>query len=889
MSLNNISLTLICLIVLTYDSVQISVGPCFMKNCLCTVKNVDIKLDLRCFGKNINRKSVTFENHFKIFVFSLKELNISELPQKFFFGLEIDRFDISSNNISSLSTDTIDFTGIVFLYSLDFFDNKISKIDSNALEPLYNTLLDLDFDNNQLWLETNILTEKSELNKLVNLRKLNLNKNNISAIPYLLNCKNLTSLILSNNNIYYLSEIFSDRIPKSIQSLDLSSNQISGIDQLFFEQFINLNMLNLKSNQLKQIADGTITPSIKVLYLNKNELEQISIKQNSKVVLFKIQSKKKFDIKISTTACFFDGCDCSNNKKLDIENVNCYEKNINKNSIVVYNKSNSVEISLKYLNISELPSNFFLGLKIVRFDISRNKISSLSPDTMNFTGIVFLYSLDFFDNKISKIDSNALEPLYNTLLDLDFDNNQLWLETNILTEKSELNKLVNLRKLNLNKNNISAIPYLLNCKNLTSLILSNNNIYYLSEIFSDRIPKSIQSLDLSSNQISGIDQLFFEQFINLNMLNLKSNQLKQIADGTITQSIKVLYLNKNSITKIPFIKNSRNIKLDLSNNKIGNILNDDFCSNYIPHPFLQIDSLNLKDNKLDTFHPCIYLGLQNSNEFIKIQLSKEMYNRNLINLLKLLKIEIPRINDNHTRANDTIGISENALTYNQIKKDCDNLGFSCAKNTRVSTIRPLPIIAKKHDCKAIIDLKNEISIDSLNIIFVINYCNLTLQFLLRNKSDSSAIINVNEEKNKYCNIIKEIKKEYNFSVNSVIKFQTCNKTLLLKESNVDIFFALKNITILNQDLKDDFKVLINDVIKNITESVINEDDEINIDDRFITKWGTPTSKTRQSSTVEPTRPLAKESNWLFYKKWLRYSNLLNVAAFNPSLFFFFLG
>jgi Leucine-rich repeat (LRR) protein len=1281
MILKYISLAFICLSVFVYDSAQISVGPCFMKNCLCTVKNIDIRLDLSCFDKNINRKSRTFESHFKIFVFSLKGLNISELPQKLFFGLEIERFDISSNSILSLSNDTINFTGIKYLFSLDFFNNNISKIDSNALEPLYKTLVDLDFDSNQIGLEKNIFNEKSELNKLFNLRKLNLNKNNMSEIPYLFNCLNLTSLILSNNNLNHLSVIFSHHIPKSIKTLDLSYNQINEIDQLFFEQFANLNTLNLKSNQLKQIADGTFTPSIKFLYLNKN-----SFRQKIKVVPFKIKSNKKFEFKISTTACFFHGCECSKNRKLDIENVNCYEKNINKNSIVVFDKSKSVEISLKYLNISELPQNFFFGLKIVRFDISLNKISSLTNDTINFTGVEYLFSLDFFNNNISKIDSNALEPLYKTLVDLDFDSNQIGLEKNIFNEKSELNKLFNLRKLNLNKNNVSEIPYLFNCLNLTSLILSNNNLYHLSVIFSPHIPKSIQTLDLSYNQINEIDQLFFEQFTNLNTLNLKSNQLKQIADGTFTPSIKFLYLNKNSITKIPFIKNSNNIKLDLSNNQIERITYDDFCSHNISHPFLSIDSLNMKDNMLDSFHPCIYLGLKNSNEFIKIHISKELYNRNLTNLLKVPKIEIPLLNENQFKANDTLGISSNeltydqiknecenlgfgcdkyshiiiedknsttacffhgceclknrtldienvncyekninknsivvfdksksveislkylniselpqnfffglkivrfdislniissltndtinftgveylfsldffnnniskidsnaleplyktlvdldfdsnqigleknifnekselnklfnlrklnlnknnmseipylfnclnltslilsnnnlnhlsvifshhipksiktldlsynqineidqlffeqfanlntlnlksnqlkqiadgtftpsikflylnknsitkipfiknsnnikldlsnnqierityddfcshnishpflsidslnmkdnmldsfhpclalqlslaqmngnktikiliytkefctdyllktfeilkieiplmcknrtranetldipanSLTYDQIKKDCDNLGFSCTKNTEVSTIKPSPIIEKKDYCKAIRDLKNEISIDSLNISFVINYCNLTLQFFLRNESDSSALINVNEEKNKYCNIINAIKKEYNFSVNSFIKFQTCNESILLKENNVHIIFALKNITILNQSLKDDFGEIINDVIKHLTKSVINEDDEIDIEDRFITKWGTP----QQSSTLKPRRHLPKEndspiSSWIRFQyngldffSWIRYF----IAAANPS---FFLG
>ena len=185
---------------------------------------------------------------------------------------------LNSDGISGLSS-------LAELTSLGLGDNKLDNVDalaqvgtlgkleslllsSNQLEvlPLFNNLESLI----HLSLNSNQLTSVDGLSGLHNLTYLYLGGNELTDISALGGLSDLSTLNLHSNQLADDDLIVFDNL-KALQSLDLSENQLSGNDLLFLPK--SLTSLNLSGNNISGSLSGLRDlANLTHLGLNNNEL-----------------------------------------------------------------------------------------------------------------------------------------------------------------------------------------------------------------------------------------------------------------------------------------------------------------------------------------------------------------------------------------------------------------------------------------------------------------------------------------------------------------------------------------------------------------------------------------------------------------------------------------
>ena len=162
--------------------------------------------------------------------------------------------------------------------------------------------------------------------------------------------------------------------------------------------------------------------------------------------------------------------------------------------------------------------------------------------------------------------------------------------SNIFTGKelAILEKLTDLQSLDLSSNQISNIRFLEKLTGLQSLSLRFNQISDYS--FIEKLT-GLQSLDLSYNQISDIR--FLEKLTGLQSLDLSYNQISDIRFLEKLTGLQLLALSYNQISDIRFLKNLMGLQsLDLRKNQI---LDTRFLENLMGLQSLDLSSNSISD------------------------------------------------------------------------------------------------------------------------------------------------------------------------------------------------------------------------------------------------------------------------------------------------------
>lgn len=129
-----------------------------------------------------------------------------------------------------------------------------------------------------------------------------------------------------------------------------------------------------------------------------------------------------------------------------------------------------------------------------------------------------------------------------------------------------IENLVNLKRINLEKNSISNIEPLSQLNNLEEVCLDNNDIKDINAL--ENIT-SIKSLSLSVNRIQDISHL--ENLKNLDKLNLDKNEIMDVSPLSGMKDIKYVNLSSNKINNIDKLNNLENLtSLYLEKNSITN-------------------------------------------------------------------------------------------------------------------------------------------------------------------------------------------------------------------------------------------------------------------------------------------------------------------------------
>lgn len=428
---------------------------------------------------------------------------------------------------------------------------------------------------------------------------LNLQKNLIRILPP--DLPQLKTLILSENSIEEINPEMKHAILSypSLQSLDLARNQITEFE-ISIKSLQSLNIIQNRLQKMPELSENLITGAydfniIRILDQSSPVIQTLTLSLN---YIDTVNSDLKFDKLITF--------DCSMNRIAKIDNFSTMFPSI-KTTNLSFNKFTQfpsplsqtlVEIDLSYNEIVTVPDEIEQLSNLQTINLSYNKITALPKLPSS------LQSIFATNNKIVSIADAELPNLQcavfsnNELPNLPkltnhisptlfFSHNhiqaitlemmirpveQLNLADNEITEiPIELFSMPRLRILNLDSNKITSIPEEIVNSNISTLLISQNNICKLPIM-----PKSLLSLYASYCNIDDISECF-NNCSYLNKLCLNGNPIKKFPVDVNFLNLEVLCLSQCELELFPyslliFPELSNKIRtLDLSCNHITSV------------------------------------------------------------------------------------------------------------------------------------------------------------------------------------------------------------------------------------------------------------------------------------------------------------------------------
>jgi Leucine-rich repeat (LRR) protein len=408
-------------------------------------------------------------------------------------------------------------------------------------------------------------------------------------------------------------------------TISIYEKQVEIIETNAFDHKQDLKVLNLHSNRIKKIQNGSFKNLFKLedlfLYLNEIDL----IENGSFDSLLSLKRLVLFSNRIKTI-----------------------QKDLFRKL------SNLISLELNHNYIESLESYTFYGLtNLTKLNLFLNKIKTIHRDTFkNLTRLAELF--------LHKNELNSIEFSLSSLSKLLLGSNKM-----VRLEKSYFLRLSNLDKLHIQENRVSEIESdtFEHLVNLTNLSLASNKIQQINRDLFKNLRK-LTFLDLEKNEIFCIETNAFESLENLQVLKLTSNRIKRIERKLFTNLINLeqLMLNENEINSIEedtFASIKNLTELHLNSNRISDIekiglgsalanLKRLFLSynsifkikpNSISH-MASLVILDLAHNYLDGFNNCTFLNLNFNGHLVLdfnyiVLLERRFFVKSLYNLKEL--------------------------------------------------------------------------------------------------------------------------------------------------------------------------------------------------------------------------------------------------------------
>lgn len=396
----------------------------------------------------------------------------------------------------------------------------------------------------------------------------------------------LSLLRITNSELKRIDEHAFDGLDH-LNRLELSNDQISALEPKTFANLKGLELLQLKSNKLRNVS--LVLNYLQEIVLSNNEIDQLreDFLSGDNIVFVDLSSNRLSRLEYSLKPLRkLDTIKISKNRITEIKpEVFAYNENLFR----VYasgNLLNSTDgLRMKQLKTLDVSSNIFTRLENDSFAgmifldellLNGNKIREIGDA---FAETKELQYLDLSDNEIAKIDPSA------------FRNNQylskLLLASNKLTQlKPFSSQLRHLTVLDLSHNYLESVDdaFFEPIEKLEILNLSFNRLTIIGDLL--RPLESLASLDLSSNRLE-FDENTIRWNSHLHNLNVSSNGLDlRLSALTNNSQLKNIDLSKNNITDFCDMDFSlKVVSIDLSSNRISNL--NCFKKNILP--FMTID------------------------------------------------------------------------------------------------------------------------------------------------------------------------------------------------------------------------------------------------------------------------------------------------------------
>ena len=437
-----------------------------------------------------------------------------------------------------------------------------------------------------------------------------------------------------------------------LESIDLSSNHISGFEEGFFANLPDLEELSLTGNDIKFIPTGMFKGPTALTYLglshnaltaveadyfaDLSNLEDLGLAYNDISSLHAdsfsgLTSLEKLDLQRNVipelpTGLFSDLNSLTELRITtnDIESLDSKTFKGTPNLEMLYLNGNYLvslpedvfkgldglqRLSLDYNYLTGLPADIFdpLDDSLTRLDLNNNNFGTLPEDV--FDGLTSLNTLLMHRAGLTALPANLFQPLDDSLLYLYLDGNRL-----TALDEDLFDGLTRLQRLYLNGNRLTALPSGIfedPGPSLRYLLLSDNNFSSLpANIFDGLV--GLQVLFLHRSGLDELDPNLFQPLgSSLYYLYLFGNDISSLDENIFNglTGLNRLYLQGNDLTSLPenVFDGLRGLsRLYLDGNDLTELhenIFDDLSS---------LGDLNLDENLLTALPVNAFEGLDNS-------------------------------------------------------------------------------------------------------------------------------------------------------------------------------------------------------------------------------------------------------------------------------------
>ncbi|KAL3276818.1 hypothetical protein HHI36_012179 [Cryptolaemus montrouzieri] len=440
---------------------------------------------------------------------------------------------------------------------LDLSRNKIDKLQGGQFAGLARL--------QKLYLQGNSLTNIAEgsLEGLTALNILKVSDNKLVSLPPELfsDTRDIRELYLQNNTINVLAPGLLNELSQLLV-LDLSHNELTTdwINAATFTGLVRLVVLDISYNKIAKLEQSLFRDlySLQILRLNDNQIEIIP--ENTFSALYNLHTLIISNNKIARIdGDTFNGLYVLSLLSLDNNKIAWIHPEALKNC------SSLQDLHLngnKLLHVPEVLNNV-PNLKTL--DLGENHIDTITNET--FPDMKLMYGLRLTENNIGNISKGIFEKM-SSLKILNLSKNKI---QKIASGAFDVN--VNLQAIRLDGNYLTDIEELFaKLPHLVWLNISDNHLKWFDYAL---IPTGLQWLDIHSNQIEELGNYFeIESSLSLSTFDASSNKLTEITGSSIPNSVEVLFLNDNLISKVQsytFFKKPNLTRVDLFGNKITSL------------------------------------------------------------------------------------------------------------------------------------------------------------------------------------------------------------------------------------------------------------------------------------------------------------------------------
>lgn len=335
-----------------------------------------------------------------------------------------------------------------------------------------------------------------------------------------------------------------DRIPSNITLLKLSDNELLTFSSESVPSVEHLIWLYLNGNKLKSIT--LKNSNVLVVFLERNDISNISnsFKNLTNMQALALQENKITEIPkdLLNEMPVLELLNMSSNKIKQIPQQSCFTPAFRKHQLASLS-----HLFLDHNDISEILHNTFDFRGLRGLYLQRNKIESVSDYAMKLPS---LGMLNLSGNMIESLDLASFPFVSEGIsLTVDLSDNKFI----NLTNKRNYDA-IRVHTLDLSNNSIapnSTVLFFDGLASLKVLILSNNKMI---DVPRDVFKKQVElfSLDLSLNLFTKIPLLNISSLRNLRSLNLSGSQIQVIDNDSLAslKGLKILLLTNNNISHI---------------------------------------------------------------------------------------------------------------------------------------------------------------------------------------------------------------------------------------------------------------------------------------------------------------------------------------------------